>query len=1136
MRAAVVAMALIFAVGLLAPKLIKHAGLREQLVTQLGTQLGAQVELATVDVSLLPLPHVVLDHLRLSAPPLVDAHIESVVVYPGLRALLTGRLQFTRVVIAGANVQLRVKRDAAVEVAPRSDSATQGLRQAVAAALANVASVAATRAPGLAVQLTHGAVMVTPMDGPPVSITDIEGTIHLPPAQLRLDLAARSNLWEQATLQSAIDPDSLRGDARLVLTGLRPQLLDAHLLPAGLEIGDAAANLSVGATANGLAALHVDVEATAASLPLRRAAEQLTLQGVHVNAGASVDGQNIAVTLNDVRLSAPPVRLSGTLVLGETAPPARLEIEGKDFDVAQTHAAAIFFAGPNPTARAIFDVLHAGTVPRLTLQAQGNTLGELATSDAMLIRGALVGGQVRVPGNGLELADVSGEVSVVKGVLIGEHAAGRVGNTRAHDGSVRVGLTDESRELSVSTAVQADVSDLPAVLKQVVANDTLTRTLDRVADLQGRAEGQLTLRGTTDAATAAVDVSQLNVSARLRDLGQPVQIEGEQFHYDSEAIAATDLAVTSGGSTMSAVSLHVDTRAAPSRLDVSTGSGRIALDEVFPWVAASGWLPESAWTPKTLAGTLAVESVHVRGPVARPSDWRVELAAAAERLDLDAPRLRQVVAVRFPVTLSDLRLAHDAAATTLAMGVTAADGLRANLNVGWGAAGLDIKRLSLRDANSSATLSLQLKEREFDMTFAGSLDTSTLRALFPDEHDIPRSMRGDFSARILMDQPARSTARVGLKVIHLTVPGPGDLKMHVAHADLRATGGMLAIDAAGDVGDGQLLHLHGALRPATDALVADLDVSAGQVEWARLAPLLSRASGGDGQRAPTASPPLRLRGNVRVTAESFSANGYTWQPVRAVVNLSSAAPVMTITQANLCRITMPGKIAVTPDGVNVHFKPAVANQPLDQMVRCLFGRSARMTGQCNLSAQVDAAGKGSDMLTSAHGLVQLSASKGRIYQGGVIEKILAVTSLGHGSWNILADLTDDGLPYNAIDVKGDLRDGKLVLTEATMDAPSMKMVGEGTIDMNAGTIDVTLLAAPLKTVDTAVSRIPILGSVLGGSLLTIPIKVKGPLHDPSVTPLDPSEVGSGLLRVMTRIVKLPLQLLNPFLPADSKPR
>jgi hypothetical protein len=395
-------------------------------------------------------------------------------------------------------------------------------------------------------------------------------------------------------------------------------------------------------------------------------------------------------------------------------------------------------------------------------------------------------------------------------------------------------------------------------------------------------------------------------------------------------------------------------------------------------------------------------------------------------------------------------------------------------------------------------------------------------------------MRGDFSARVRLDQPARSTAKGRLEVAHLAVPGPGGVRAHIAHAELRATGGLLAIDAegdvgdVGDVGDGLLLHVHGALRPGVEALIADLDVSAGPVEWVRLEPLLPRGEHGDGESTSTASHSLPLRGKVRITADSFTYAGYTWKPIHAVVDLSGGTPSMTVTQASLCRISTPGTMAMTPGGATVRFRPAAKNQPLDKIWECLAGEPARMTGQCSLTARIDAAGHGPEILASASGQVHFTANHGRIYQGGVLEKILAVTSVGYGSWNILSDLTDDGLPYNTIDAKGDLREGKLVLTEATMDAPSMKIVAEGTIDVSRGTIDVTLLAAPMKSVDKVVSRIPILGNVVGGSLLTIPIKVKGQLQDPSVTPLDPSEVGNGLLRVMTRIVKLPVRLLDPF--------
>jgi hypothetical protein len=71
--------------------------------------------------------------------------------------------------------------------------------------------------------------------------------------------------------------------------------------------------------------------------------------------------------------------------------------------------------------------------------------------------------------------------------------------------------------------VQADASDLPAVLNRVVADETLTRTLELLTEVRGRAEGKLTLRGTTQAARAAVEASTLSVSAKVRGLGRPVQ-------------------------------------------------------------------------------------------------------------------------------------------------------------------------------------------------------------------------------------------------------------------------------------------------------------------------------------------------------------------------------------------------------------------------------------------------------------------------------------------------------------------------------------------------------------------------------------------------------------------------------------
>ncbi|MGH3055353.1 MAG: hypothetical protein ACRDL7_10295, partial [Gaiellaceae bacterium] len=247
---------------LVAPAAFKRAGLHEQVVRTLAAQLGGTVELGAVRVSLFPIPHVVLDQLRIRVAPTVDAAIASVSVYPRLRALLSGKLQVAQVDVSDAGVELHLERHVAVKPAPEGDTTQPGLREAAAAALAALSSVTATHAPGLVVRLMHVTVGVSTADAPTATFTDIHGTIHLPPDQLRLDLAVGSNLWEQATLHAALDPGSVRGDGHLTLTGVRPQVLGSYLTLGDLEIGNATAALEVQMTANGLDALRADVDAS----------------------------------------------------------------------------------------------------------------------------------------------------------------------------------------------------------------------------------------------------------------------------------------------------------------------------------------------------------------------------------------------------------------------------------------------------------------------------------------------------------------------------------------------------------------------------------------------------------------------------------------------------------------------------------------------------------------------------------------------------------------------------------------------------------------------------------------------------------------------------------------------------------
>jgi hypothetical protein len=70
--------------------------------------------------------------------------------------------------------------------------------------------------------------------------------------------------------------------------------------------------------------------------------------------------------------------------------------------------------------------------------------------------------------------------------------------------------------------------------------------------------------------------------------------------------------------------------------------------------------------------------------------------------------------------------------------------------------------------------------------------------------------------------------------------------------------------------------------------------------------------------------------------------------------------------------------------------------------------------------------------------------------------------------------------------------------------------------------------APLKTVDSVVKKIPIVGGILGGTLVSIPVRATGDLTDPKVSALSASGVGSELLGIMKRAFKLPFKVIEPF--------
>jgi len=166
--------------------------------------------------------------------------------------------------------------------------------------------------------------------------------------------------------------------------------------------------------------------------------------------------------------------------------------------------------------------------------------------------------------------------------------------------------------------------------------------------------------------------------------------------------------------------------------------------------------------------------------------------------------------------------------------------------------------------------------------------------------------------------------------------------------------------------------------------------------------------------------------------------------------------------------------------------------------------------------------------------MEFSARSGSILQDPVLSKVFSLLNVTEILRGKMPDLASDKLPYDSLTIKADLQDGNLVLNETVLSGPTVGIVGDGTVHLIDKEVDLKLIVAPLRTLDFIVEKTPIVKNIMGGKLLTVPVRIAGDWKDPDVTMLSATAVGSRLLEIMKNTVLLPVELVEPVLPKQDE--
>ena len=327
---------------------------------------------------------------------------------------------------------------------------------------------------------------------------------------------------------------------------------------------------------------------------------------------------------------------------------------------------------------------------------------------------------------------------------------------------------------------------------------------------------------------------------------------------------------------------------------------------------------------------------------------------------------------------------------------------------------------------------------------------------------------------------------------------------------------------------GSHLKLLGEIYSSKDDDLLEMTITADSLDWNQINANLKFLAK---KKAKPRRRDLRgnLLGTIQIQSDSFIWNSYTVRSLESEITFKPDKVVVAVNKADICGISLRGFLNLPEQTVDLYFVPTAINLQLAATLSCLTAEKDLATGSYNLNGEIMAKAKSDAIPRSLSGALVFSAEKGRIYRFGLLAKVLAILNVTEIYRGEVPDLTGDGFAYHTMTASAKLQGGKLIMEECSIDGASMGIACEGDIDLVDKKVDLIILVAPFKTVDRIVDILPLIGGVLGGKLISIPFRAKGDLSDPDVYALPPTAVGSGILGILERTLKLPITIIQPVI-------
>ncbi len=566
---------------LVSPWLLDKTSLKSKVCSEVSRLIGGEFRYSTTALSLFPSPHFILVNPQIDIPETLSASVDTVEVYPELIKLFTGRFVLSKTTINRPKATVWIAESTAE---PKKHSGPVEFSRLVPTLLHSLSRLPK---PVYAIDngiVSNGSVSLIYNKTTTVTFDSIDAEIENRSDTLSFNTTSSSNMFDSLLVKGTVQNGTRNGNAHIELDKLKLDAVSDGFFsknPVKIVAGEATVGIDI--TVHGDQDIDITLKGSAPDIHVEKAKQNVALDIQTIAARININSASTAIALSELTIGKPSMRLSGNFSLSDQSPKLKVQLQGHTIDINTVRLSSLVLAGSDSVTQTIFEIVKDGTIPQLTISSQADTMDDLADLDNLVLQTSLANGTIDVPGTRLELTDVSGSVTITKGVLAAEHVLAQRQKSTVKDGIVKIDLNKDPLPLDISADLQVDVAEIPAILKDVTDDQRINDELEKVKDLDGSAKASLTLSGSTDDLEIKVSASDIKAAARYTTLPFPLKIDSGGLTYGPAGITWNKLNGSVGSSSFSSFSGSLDF-AKTKTFEITSGSSDIFLEELLPWI------------------------------------------------------------------------------------------------------------------------------------------------------------------------------------------------------------------------------------------------------------------------------------------------------------------------------------------------------------------------------------------------------------------------------------------------------------------------------------------------------------------------------------------------------------------------